>query len=71
MKRSDQEGLGKSHILAFEIGCRRCACLERIGTNTFECGSRVHMDDSPVIPVFEGKKTSDWNICEGMDYIRR
>lgn len=60
-----------SQIIAFEIGCRHCACLEKIGKDSYECCSRVHMDDSPVIPIFEGKKTTDWNICEGIDYTRR
>lgn len=57
-------------IITFEIGCRGCACLEQIGKKTFECNARAHMDDSPVIPVRDGIKTGDWNICNGESYER-
>ncbi len=57
-------------IVQFEIGCRGCACLEKIGKRTYECSTRIHIDDSPVIPVRDGVKTADWNICDGEYYVR-
>ncbi|WP_027217708.1 hypothetical protein [Butyrivibrio fibrisolvens] len=55
-------------IITFEIGCRGCVYLERIGKRTFECSTRTHLDDSPVIPIKDGLKTDDWNICNGEFY---
>lgn len=55
-------------VLAFEKGCHRCANLVRSGQNTYMCLERVHMDDSSVMPVVDGKHTEDWNICRGDDY---
>ncbi len=58
----------ESTLLHFEVGCRRCSNLERIGKNTYVCSERAHMDDSPVIPIKDGRKTDDWNICNGEYY---
>lgn len=57
-------------LLAFEKGCYRCEHLSRIGKNTYVCTERVHMDDTDVIPIRDGKHTSDWNICNGENYAR-
>lgn len=55
-------------IVAFERGCRGCENLVQIGKCTYKCARRVHMDDSEVIPVRDGKHTKDWNICDGEYY---
>ncbi len=60
----------KTKMVTFSIGCRRCIHLQRIGKNTYTCIKRVHMDDSPIIPIRDGDKTSDWGICEGKSYQR-
>lgn len=65
-RSSDSEG----SLITFEIGCRRCIYLKKIGKNTYGCTERVHLDDAPVIPVLKGHKTEDWNICNGDDYNR-
>jgi len=57
-------------LLQFERGCRGCENLSQIGKGTFVCLKRVHMDDSDVIPIRDGKKTDDWNVCEGQNYVR-
>lgn len=57
-------------ILEFCRGCSRCANLVRVGKNTYCCQERVHMDDSAVMPIVDGKHTEDWNACEGEDYKR-
>ncbi|MCR4757768.1 MAG: hypothetical protein K5792_08215 [Butyrivibrio sp.] len=58
----------ESQILLFEIGCRKCSNLVALGNHSYMCIERVHMDDSSVIPIRNGKKTVDWNICGGDDY---
>ena len=58
-----------NNIIQFEIGCRRCGNLVRTGKNTYTCNARVHMDDSTIIPIENGEHTSDWNACEGEEYI--
>lgn len=55
----------KNNIAVFEIGCHKCANLMRVGKKDFICTDRVHMDDTPVIPIKDGVKTDDWNICDG------
>ncbi len=57
-------------IIKFEIGCRGCAYLERTGKHTYTCSTRVHMDDTPVVPIRDGKKTTDWDICSGKHYLK-
>lgn len=57
-------------ILQFERGCRRCENLAQIGKGTYVCLKRVHMDDSDVIPIKDGQKTSDWFVCDGESYVR-
>lgn len=57
-------------VLEFCVGCRHCANLARVGKNTYCCQERVHMDDTPVMPIVDGKHTEDWNACEGEDYKR-
>ena len=57
-------------LLEFCVGCRRCENLVQIDKNSYMCLSRVHMDDSSVMPIIDGKHTDDWNICEGSDYKR-
>lgn len=57
-------------LLTFEIGCRHCANLLQIGKNTYICSERAHMDDTDVIPIRDGQRTDDWNICNGDSYIR-
>ncbi len=59
---------GQCILIPFEIGCRCCSHLERVGKNTYICAERIHMDDSPVIPIKDGLKTDDWNICNGEYY---
>lgn len=58
------------NLLSFEVGCRKCANLLQIGKNTYICAERAHMDDTDVVPIRDGEKTSDWNICNGESYIR-
>jgi hypothetical protein len=55
-------------LMIFEKGCHHCANLVRSGKNTYMCMERVHMDDSSVIPILDGKHTDDWNICNGESY---
>lgn len=57
-------------IVEFEVGCRLCEHLIQIGKNSYICEERAHMDDSEVVPIRDGKKTEDWNICGGEDYRR-
>lgn len=57
-------------LVIFERGCRGCEHLVQIGHNTYRCETRVHMDDSDVIPVKDGKHTRDWDICSGEFYVR-
>ena len=57
-------------IITFEIGCRRCSNLQIVSKGTYICTERVHMDDSAVFPIVEGKRTCDWNICDGEYYSR-
>ena len=57
-------------IVKFEIGCKKCENLSQIGKSTYVCMKRVHMDDSDVIPIKNGKRTDDWYICEGQNYVR-
>lgn len=58
------------NVICFDIGCRRCRYLAQIGKGTYCCNKRVHMDDSPVIPIKDSVKTSDWGICAGEYYVR-
>ena len=58
------------NIVQFEIGCRKCEHLIQIGKRTYLCEQKVHMDDSEVIPVRDGKHTSDWYVCAGDSYCR-
>lgn len=58
-------------IVKFEIGCRHCEHLTQIGKRTFCCNTRIHMDDSPVIPIKDNMKTLDWDICDGKYYERK
>lgn len=55
-------------LLQFERGCRHCKNLVQLDKNTYTCIERLHMDDSPVVPILNGKHTDDWNICNGEDY---
>lgn len=57
-------------LLAFERGCHHCENLVQIGKNTYMCATRAHMDDSDVVPIRDGKRTDDWNICDGESYKR-
>ena len=57
-------------LVKFEVGCRHCANLVRVGKNTYSCSERVHMDDTAILPIVEGKHTDDWNACNGEDYKR-
>lgn len=57
-------------LVKFEIGCNHCQNLVQIGKNTYMCLDRAHMDDSDVVPIENGKHTSDWNICNGESYVR-
>ena len=57
-------------IVKFEIGCKYCENLSQIGKGTYVCLKRVHMDDSDVIPIKDGKRTDDWGVCEGKNYVR-
>lgn len=57
-------------LLTFNVGCRRCECLVQIGKDTYMCAARCHMDDSDVVPIRDGKRTEDWNICNGENYVR-
>lgn len=60
----------RDNIVQFETGCRRCEHLVQVGKKTYLCKQKVHMDDSEVIPVRDGKHTHDWYICGGESYIR-
>ena len=55
-------------IVKFEKGCRRCEHLVQLDKNTWICEERVHIDDSSIMPILNGKHTADWNACEGEDY---
>lgn len=57
------------NVVEFDIGCRRCIHLTQIAKGTFCCNTRVHMDDTPVIPIKDNHKTLDWNICNHEYYI--
>lgn len=57
-------------IVKFELGCKRCENLAQIGKGTYVCLKRVHMDDSDVIPIRDGKRTNDWYICNGENFVR-
>ena len=57
-------------VVRFEVGCRRCEHLVQIGKNTYLCKQKVHMDDSAVVPIRDGKQTEDWHICNGDSYTR-
>ena len=56
-------------IVKFERGCFRCSHLVQIGKNTYMCESQVHLDDTTIVPILNGKKNEeDWNACDGEDY---
>lgn len=57
-------------IIKFEIGCRNCEHLIQIGKGTWMCNENLHEDQTDVLPIEDGEKTSDWGICEGADYRR-
>ena len=58
-------------ILQFEVGCRHCVHLVQVNKNSFMCSERVHMDDTPVMPIVDGEKSFiDWNVCHGEYYQR-
>lgn len=57
------------NIIQFEIGCRRCEHLSKVGRNTYICTKKVHMDNSEVVPIRDGEHTSDWNVCKGKNYV--
>ncbi len=57
-------------VLEFCRGCSRCANLARVGKNTYCCTERLHMDDSAIMPIVDGKRTDDWGACDGEDYKR-
>lgn len=58
-------------IVEFNIGCRLCQNLVQVGKNTYTCSERVHLDDSSVFPILNGKiNDEDWNICDGECYVR-
>lgn len=59
-----------NNVIEFEIGCRRCEYLAQIDKGTYCCNIRVHLDDSPVIPIKDYQKTVDWDICSGEYYVR-
>ena len=65
---SKLKGMTMNNIVKFDTGCRKCIHLVRIGKNSFLCGIRVHLDDSDVVPIRNGQKTEDWNICNGEHY---
>ena len=56
--------------IPFEVGCRRCEYLTKIGKRTFLCDQRVHLDNTDVVPIRDGVHTEDWYVCEGEDYKR-
>ena len=55
-------------IVTFEVGCRGCRGFIKTDKNSYVCSKRAHMDDSPIIPLKDGKKTADWYICKGRYY---
>ena len=57
-------------LIQFEIGCRFCEHLQQIDKGKYRCSYMVHTDDSEVTPIVNGKKTYDWNICNGEYYQR-
>lgn len=57
------------NVIQFEIGCRRCSNLMQTGKNTYTCSARVHMDNSPVVPIENGEHTKDWGVCKGERYV--
>lgn len=69
LRTSQYESYGRT-LIQFEVGCRKCVNLVKLEKGTYMCSERVHMDESPVIPIMNGRKTSDWNVCDGEDYNR-
>lgn len=57
-------------IVKFEIGCRNCEHLIRVGKDTWMCNENLHKDKTDILPIKDGKHTSDWGICKGADYKR-
>ena len=57
-------------IVKFEIGCTHCENLAQTGKNTYVCLKRMHKDGSDVLPIKDGKKTKDWAVCKGKNYVR-
>lgn len=51
------------------IGCKHL--LEVDDEGTCICNSRVHMNDTPIVPMVQGEYTSDWGFCGGEFYERQ
>ena len=58
-------------IIQFERGCRGCVNLIQLEKGTFYCTECDWEDGDKVFPVRNGRKTSDWNACEGESYSGR
>jgi len=56
-------------IIKYDRGCRGCVHLLQVGKCDYLCDARVNMDDSPVYPIYNGKHTDGWNLCDGEDYV--
>lgn len=57
-------------LVKFERGCSKCENLEKVGKGTYRCSTRLHLDDTDILPIEDGKRTKDWGICNGKYYKR-
>lgn len=55
------------NIIDFDIGCRKCIHLMRVGKNDFVCNKVVYADGDKIYPILDGKHTADWGACDGDD----
>lgn len=62
------ENAGPAKLLDF-CTCRGCRNLTEVDEGTYICSERVHNNDSPIVPVVRGERTSDWGICGGEYYV--
>ena len=58
-------------ILEFSPGCKDCIHLVQVDEGTYICAERVHVNDTPIVPVVQDERTGDWGCCGGIDYERQ
>ena len=58
-------------VVEFDFGCAGCVHMIEVDEGTYICAERVHMNDTPIVPIVQNERTSDWGCCGGIDYERQ